>query len=100
MNKLEISEIQIIPIIKPQNGLVAFSSVVLNQSIYCGNIAIYTSPGAKLGYRLVFPNRKLGSGRVVECFHPITQEAGTLISEAIIKKYVELMDNFHHVEAA
>lgn len=95
--KILISEIQIIPI-KPQNGLVAFASAVLNQQFYIGNIALYTSPSTKLGFRLVFPNKKLASGQIVDCFHPISNEAEEQVSSAIIRKYVELMDNFHHVE--
>ena len=43
MDKLEISEIQIVPI-KPQNGLCAFISAVINHQFYIGNIALYTSP--------------------------------------------------------
>jgi len=98
MNKLEISEVQIIPI-KPLNGLVAFASAVISNQFYIGNIAIYTSPISSGGYRLVFPNKKLASGQVVDCFHPITQEAGRVVSEAIIRKYIELMDNFYNVES-
>lgn len=98
MIEIVISEIQIIPI-KPQNGLVGFTSCVINNQFYVGNIAIYTSPSSAGGFRLVFPQKKLASGQVVDCFHPINKEAGELVSTAIIKKYVELMDNFHHAEA-
>lgn len=35
---------------------------------------------------------------MVDCFHPINKDAGELIALAVIKKYIELMDNFHHVE--
>lgn len=97
MQEIVINEIQIIPI-KPQNGLVSFSSVVINNQFYVGNIAIYTSPSSKSGFRLVFPQKKLASGQVVDVFHPINKGTEEQLSYAIIKKYVELMDNFHHVE--
>lgn len=42
MGNISISEIQIVPV-KPNNGLVAFASCVVNNSLYIGNIAIYTS---------------------------------------------------------
>jgi len=42
MSDLYISEIQIIPV-KPKDGLVAFSSCVINNFLYIGNIGIYTS---------------------------------------------------------
>lgn len=97
MNKLEISEIQIVPL-RPQNGLVAFVSAVINNQFYIGNIAIYTSPSSASGFRLVFPNKKLASGQVVACFFPISKEAEQQVTSAIVKRYLELMDHFHHVE--
>ena len=97
MIKLEIGEIQIIPI-KPINGLVSFASCIINNQFYVGNIAIYTSPTSSQGFRLVFPNKKLASGQIVDCFYPISKEAGALVTSAIINKYVELMDNFSYVE--
>lgn len=99
MNKIEISEINLIPLKKSQNGLVSFASRVLNNQFYIGNIAIYTSPSSKDGFRLVFPNKKLASGQIVDCFHPICREAEEMVTSAIVKKYVGLMDHFHHVEA-
>lgn len=93
---ISISEIQIIPV-KPQNGLVAFASAVINDQFYISNIAVYTSPSNQLGYRLVYPDKILSNGKRVNCFHPITTEAGEVVSRAIIEKYVTLMDSFHNV---
>ena len=93
MNKCQISilEIQIVPI-KPQNGLIAFASAVINNQFYISNIAVYTSPSAKDGYRLVYPDKILPNGKRVNCFHPINQEAGEKIKNAIISKFKELME--------
>ena len=52
-----LSEIQIIPI-KPQNGLVAFASFVLDGNLYLGSIGIVTRLNG--GYRLVYPTKKVG----------------------------------------
>lgn len=90
MNKLEISEIQIIPI-KPREGLVAFASCVINDSLYLGNIGIYTSPSSPEGFRLVYPSKTLPNGKAVNVFHPITREVGELISKAIIRKFQEII---------
>lgn len=95
MEKINVTEIQVV-VIKPHDGLVAFASFILNQQFYIGNIAIYTSPSSKEGFRLVFPNKKLASGQSVDCFHPISKEAEEAISSAVIKKYTELMDNFQN----
>lgn len=87
--ELSPTEIQIIPV-KPKDGLVAFASCVVNNSLYIGNIAIYTSPTNPEGYRLVYPLKTLPNGKEINCVHPITKEAGDTISKAIIRKYKRL----------
>jgi len=96
MTELSVSEIQIVPV-KALNGLVGFASAVINNQFYVGNIAIYSAPSSKEGFRLVFPNKKLTSGRFVDCFHPISKDAGVLVTEAIVNSYKELMENFNDV---
>ncbi len=90
MSELRISEIQIIPI-KPKEGLVAFASCVVNKALYIGNIAIYTSPSAQSGFRLVYPVKILPNGKEIHCVHPITKEAGEAILKEIIKKFREVI---------
>jgi len=90
MIELKISEIQIIPI-KPREGLVAFASCVIYNALYVGNIAIYTSPLSKSGFRLVYPIKVLPNGKKVHCVHPINKKAGDLITKAIISKYKEII---------
>ena len=92
MNKLEISEIQIVPI-KPQNGLVAFASFIINQAIYLGNIAIYTCPSSEVSYRLVYPTRKLSNESQVNLVYPIKREVGEYIQSEIVKKYLKIVEN-------
>lgn len=92
MNKIELSEIQIIPI-KPSNGLLAFCSFVVNGFLFVGDVAIYNSPGRPEGYRLVFPDKVLRTGKKINVVYPITQEAGRVITDAIVKKYIELQRN-------
>ncbi|GAJ15465.1 unnamed protein product, partial [marine sediment metagenome] len=79
MNKLKISEIQIIPI-KPREGLVAFASCIINDVLYLGSVGLYTSPSKPGSFRLVYPSKTLPNGKEVSCFHPITREVGELIS--------------------
>lgn len=98
MYGIEISEIDI-EFIPPQNGLVAFAQCSINQCLRVGNIAIYTAPGNPLRYRTVFPTKKLSSGRQVPCFYPYRKEAEEYVSKAIIRRFIELMDNFQNVEA-
>lgn len=89
MDELIISEIQIFPI-KPKDGLVAFASCVINNSLYIGNIAIYTSPSRLEGFRLVYPSKTLPNSKEINCVHPINKNAGNLISKAIIEKFIEI----------
>jgi stage V sporulation protein G len=95
--EIVVSEIQIVPI-KPQNGLCGFATCVIGNQFFVGNIGIYSSPSSKDGFRLVFPNKKLASGQVVDCFHPINKEAEQQVTSAIVRRYLGLMDNFHYAE--
>ncbi len=89
MSEFKISEIQVIPI-KPKNGLVAFASCVVNNSLYIGNIAIYTSFSNLNGHRLVYPTKILPTGKEINCVHPINKETGERISRAILDKFRKL----------
>ena len=46
MMEITLSEIEIIPV-KPHNGLIAFSSFVLNKSFYIGDVAIFLDISAE-----------------------------------------------------
>jgi DNA-binding cell septation regulator SpoVG len=83
----KVSEIQIIPI-KPQDGLIAFVSFVLNDSLYLGSIGIITRPEG--GYRLVYPTKKLGL-RNINIFHPINKVISESIEKEVIAKFEDVM---------
>jgi len=83
-----ITKVNVTPI-KPQDGLVAFASVVLNESIYLSSIAVYTRPDGS--YRLLYPTKKLGD-RIMNLFHPISREASRQIEVAIFKRCEEIFE--------
>lgn len=83
----QIDEIQIIPI-KPQNGIVAFTSFVLNDCLYLSSIAIMTRPQG--GYRLVYPTKKIGN-RDINIFHPIDKTFACMIEKAVIQEFEKVM---------
>ncbi len=89
MNTLDINEINILPV-KPQNGLVAFASFVINNQIYIGNIAVYSSFTTEDGFRLVYPDKVLPNGKRISCVHPISRDAGESIKRAVVARYLEL----------
>ena len=89
MEKTRISEVMIIPI-RPRNGLVALASCVIDEKIYLGSIGIYTM--LKGGYRLTYPNKKVGDNSV-NLYHPISKECGDIIEDSIISEYEKLMSS-------
>lgn len=90
--KIKISEIQIVPI-KPTNGLVAFASFVLNDSLYLGSIGIITRLHGS--YRLVYPTKKLND-KDLNIFYPINKQVGRQIEEKIVASYEKVIKNDRH----
>ena len=91
---MNITEIQIIPI-KPQNGLVAFVSFVLDENLYLGSIGIVTRPEG--GYRLVYPTKKVGL-RNINIFHPISKSFAESVEKEVINKLEDVMKNDRYNE--
>ncbi len=89
VDKIEISEVQIVPV-KPRNGLVAFASCIFNNQLYLGSIAIYTRLDGN-GFRLVYPAKTLPNGKQINCVYPINREVGREIEIAIVTKFEELI---------
>ena len=85
-----LSEIQIIPI-KPQNGLVAFASFVLDESLYLGSIGIVTRPQG--GYRLVYPTKKVAD-RNLNIFYPISREFALAVEQEVVKQFEDVMKKY------
>jgi stage V sporulation protein G len=86
--KNKISEVQIIPI-KPQNGLIAFASLVLNEEFYLGSIGIHQKLNGQ-GYRLTYPTKKVAD-RNINIYHPINKEISIEIEKEIFNKLKEVM---------
>ena len=86
---MKITEIQITPI-KPQDGLVAFGSVVLDGHIYLGSIGIYRKLDGS-GYRINYPTKKIGD-KNINIYHPINRELSKLIEDEITEKTGQLLD--------
>jgi DNA-binding cell septation regulator SpoVG len=87
---VSLSEIEITPV-KPREGLLAFTSFVLNGAFYTGDIAIYSRPSGE-GYRLVYPIRVLPNGAKVNIFHPIRKDVAQEIEERVSEAYQELLN--------
>ena len=81
-----VSEVNILPV-KPRNGLVGFASIVIDNNIYLGSIAIFSKIGG--GHRVLYPIKKIGSGHI-NLFHPINRDTSRAIEAAIIDKYDQI----------
>lgn len=90
--KEKVTEIQVTPV-KPNNGLVGFASFVLHGEIYCGSVAIFTRPDGS--FRLVYPSRLVGS-KQIQVFYPINRELGKEVSNAVISKFNDVVNNDRH----
>lgn len=86
---MTITEVQITPV-KPQDGLVAFASFVLDNGLYCGSVGIMTRPNG--GFRLLYPTKQV-AGRQLDVFHPISGSLGKSIEDVVIAKYEEVMNH-------
>ena len=84
---MTITEINITPI-KPNDGLIGFASVVLEDCLYLASIGVYSRLDGT-GYRITYPTKKLGD-KSMNIYHPISRELGNAIENAITEKAREL----------
>ena len=70
--------------VKPKDGLIAFASVVIEDQLYLGGIAVHRKLVGD-GYRLTYPTRKVGEAQF-DIFHPIRRPLGLAIEQAIFNK--------------
>lgn len=70
----------IIKPITPNNGLIGFASITLNEDIALNSIAIYRKLDGS-GYRLLYPSKSSTAMRYI--FHPLNRKTSKAIEEAI-----------------
>ena len=85
--EIKITEVTVYPV-KPQEGLVAVSSFVMDGIAFVGSIGIYTKRGG--GYRLSYPVKKVGGNRW-DIFKPISREFSEQVQSAILDEYEKLL---------
>ncbi len=81
---IKIKEVQI-EFIKPNNGMIGFASILINDSIFLSSIAVHKKLNAE-GYRITYPSK--GQFKI---FHPINQATSQEIEEAIFEKLNDVM---------
>ena len=83
-----ITEVRIIPI-KPKDGLVAFASFVIDNSLYLGSVGIATR--LQGGYRLIYPTKRTGN-KSINVFHPINKTFAEAVEHEVLKKFEDVMN--------
>jgi DNA-binding cell septation regulator SpoVG len=87
---MKISEVNITPI-KPQDGLIAFASLVLDDCLYLGSIGVYARLDGT-GYRLTYPTKKIGD-KGLNIYHPINKLLAKEIEKAVLNKAEKVCNN-------
>ncbi len=90
---MKITEVQI-SFIKPNNGIIAFASLVLNNQLYLGSIAIHKKLNSE-GYRITYPTKQ--GNKEFNIFHPVSRELGQAIEIAVINKLQDVMSKVNDV---
>lgn len=88
-NNPKVSNIEII-VVRPQKGLVGFTSFVLENYLFIGEVAIYNCVSSPCGYRLVYPAKKLRNGANKGIVYPTNKQAGDLITRAIAEEFKKI----------
>ena len=83
-----ITEIQITPV-KPKDGLVAFTSFVLDNCLYLGSVGIATR--LQGGYRLIYPTKRTGN-KDINVFHPINKAFAEAVENEVLKRFEDVMN--------
>ncbi len=89
---MQVTEVDI-AFVKPQDGLIAFASVVLDDRLYLSGIAIHRKLNGS-GHRLTYPTRKAGETQFT-LFHPIRRAMGVAIEDAILAKLKNVVSADH-----
>lgn len=79
---MKIKNVTIKPV-TPNNGLIGFASITLNEDIALNSIAIYRKLDGS-GYRLVYPTKGQTAAKYI--FHPLTRQMSKEIEQAIFEE--------------
>lgn len=83
-----------ITFIKPQNGLIGFASLILEDNFYIGSIGIHQKLDGS-GYRLTYPTKRINN-QDLNIYHPINKATSIAIEKAVINKLKNVMNNVRY----
>jgi len=83
-----------ITFIKPQNGLIGFASLILEDNFYIGSIGIHQKLDGS-GYRLTYPTKRINN-QDLNIYHPINKATSIAIEKAVINKLKNVMNSVRY----
>lgn len=91
MQKINISEITIIPISPSTKGIVAFVSFVIDGIYKIQDVMIGTSL-KRNNFRLIYPIKNIPTGATIQVFYPIKKEIGEQIENIVLSAYDKFIE--------
>jgi len=84
---MDITKVQIKKI-NPKDGLIGFASFVIEDSLFVGNIGVFSRLN-KDSFRLIFPEKKVNDKKI-PIFYPLTTDFYYTLEDMVNKKIKEL----------
>jgi DNA-binding cell septation regulator SpoVG len=75
--------------VSPVEGLEGFASCVVDDSLFLGNIAIFSRLNRPGEYRVVFPVKDCPNGKRIEIFYPLTKDSYYELENAIVSEFIK-----------
>lgn len=82
MKNPQISQIHFTAV-RPREGLLGFVQFVLDDAYALGGIGVHTRLNGG-GIRLLYPDKRLNDGAIVQLFHPLNSTIGNVIEKSIL----------------
>lgn len=87
---INLSEIEIIPV-RPQKGLLAYCSFVINNAFCVNDVGIHISPDGRRHY-LFYPVKTLRNGKSINIFYPSNRQAAQAVEEQVVKAFLKFQE--------
>lgn len=88
---MNISDIEFVPI-RPRGGLLGFVEFIVNDAFFVGDVAVHSRLDGS-GIRLVYPSKRLVTGKEINVFRPIRREVAEEIEGEVQKVIFKIIDN-------
>jgi|GEM_PF-1977193 len=88
MPQVLITDLDLIAV-KPQGSLIGFANFVVGQAFSVNGVAIHQRLNGE-GIRLVYPSKRLNSGREITLLHPANSDTYQMLESVIFEKLKQL----------